>query len=262
MLEPIVFGILQGIFEWLPISSQGNLVLVMVGLAGIAATEAFKLSIFLHIGTLFSALVYLRKDVAQVLRGLLKYKPGYSSETDSLVSFLLLSTIITAIVGLPLFLYISAAEFAGEVLLALVGLALIITGIIQKFSPAKGAGKKLNFKDTVLLGFLQGLSIIPGISRSGITTSALLLRKYEAKQALRLSFLMSLPAVFMAEVALVAFGSLPEVTAAEAAVGIGAAFIVGLVSIHALLKLAVRVSFWKFCIAIGVIAMLPLLAYL
>ena len=83
MLEPIVFGILQGIFEWLPISSQGNLVLVMVSLAGIAATEAFKLSIFLHIGTLFSALVYLRKDVAQVLRGLVKYKPGYSSETDS-----------------------------------------------------------------------------------------------------------------------------------------------------------------------------------
>jgi len=262
MLEPIVFGILQGIFEWLPISSQGNLVLVMVGLAGIAATEAFKLSIFLHIGTLFSALVYLRKDVAQVLRGLVEYKPCYSSETDSLVSFLLLSTIITAIVGLPLFLYISAAEFAGEVLLALVGLALIITGIIQKLSPAKGAGKSLNLKDTILLGFLQGLSIIPGISRSGITTSALLLRKYEAKQALRLSFLMSLPAVFMAEVALVAFGSLPEVTAAEAAVGIGTAFIVGLASIHALLKLAGRVSFWKFCIAIGVIAMLPLLAYL
>ena len=192
LLDSVIFGILQGIFEWLPISSQGNIVLVMVGLMGMDPGNALNFAIFLHTGTLFSVIVYFRNDIINLLKSLRTYRPGYSQENDRVITFLLVSTIITGTLGFFLYKSIRMATFSGEVFLGLVGLALIITGILQKISE-KGKVKftKPNFKDSVLMGILQGLAIVPGISRSGITVSGLLLRKYDSKEALRLSFLMS-----------------------------------------------------------------------
>ncbi|MCK5017310.1 MAG: undecaprenyl-diphosphate phosphatase, partial [Candidatus Peribacteraceae bacterium] len=172
VFEYALFGILQGIFEWLPISSQGNLVLIMTGIFGYAAETSLKYSIFLHSGTLVAALVYFRKDVFKILKNLKGYKPDFSGD-NRLLTFLVVSTIITGAIGYPIFKYIMLSNFAGEVLIGLVGLALITTGLIQKFSKTNGLKTEhnLSLKDSIVLGIAQGFSAIPGISRSGITVS-------------------------------------------------------------------------------------------
>jgi undecaprenyl-diphosphatase len=262
MMEILLFGVLQGVFEWLPISSQGNLVLLMVGLMGMAADKAVELAIFLHAGTLLSVLVYFRRDVWEILNGLKRYRFGYGDERNGLVSFLIVSTVVTGIAGFLLFSYVAASAFAGEIFLGLVGIALIITGMIQKVTREKAVGRKLNFGDSLLLGFLQGLSVIPGISRSGITVSGFLFRGYKAKDALRLSFLMSIPAVLGAEIGLGLLGSLPEISLSEALAGIISSFIVGLVSIGVLMRVARKTRFWVFCVVIGATALVPVLGVL
>ncbi|GAG15447.1 unnamed protein product, partial [marine sediment metagenome] len=100
-----------------------------------------------------------------------------------------------------------------------------------------------------MLGVVQAFSAFPGLSRSGLTVSTLLLRGYDAKLAIRMSFLMSIPAVLAAEVGLsiidgVSFDLM-------ALCGIAAAFVLGILSIGALLRIATRIHFWKFCLFLG-----------
>lgn len=261
VLDAALFGIIQGIFEWLPVSSQGNLVILMVSMFGFSPSEALSYSIFLHTGTLLAALVYFRLDILRLFRSLKGYRPGYSSE-GSLLTFLILSTVVTGIIGLPIFLYIKTAPIAGEMFIALVGIALILTGVIQKFArrPVKGGGN-LNLKDTIILGIAQGLSVIPGISRSGITVSSFLFRKYSSEDAIRFSFLMSIPAVLAAEIGLALLGGLPPVGIEKISIGILFSFVFGVLTIHALIRAAQRIPFWIFCIVIGLIALIPLVFY-
>jgi len=260
MFEILLFGIIQGIFEWLPISSQGNLALLMVGFSGMVANDAIRLSIFLHTGTLLSVLVYFRKDVASLLKKLKGYRPDYT-ERNCLLTFLLVSTLVTGVVGFMLFSYVTATEIAGTAFLGLVGIALMATGILQKFSKGREDRMQLNIKDSLLLGLLQGLSVIPGISRSGITVSGFLLRGYKSDDALRLSFLMSIPAVLAAEIGLGLLGSLPDITIAEVLIGIVTSFFVGILSIHLLIEVAKKTRFWAFCIVMGLLAVVPALIW-
>lgn len=251
-----MFGVLQGIFEWLPISSTGELVIIMTQFFDYAAERALGLSFLLHIGTSFSAIVYFRKDVRNILIQLPKYKPRFN-EGNKLVSFLIISTIISGVLGVIVYKLTEELVFSGEILLAVVGIALIITGIVQKFS--KQDGKKsatdITLNDSILLGVVQAFSAIPGLSRSGITVSAFLFRGYTGKDSLRLSFLMGIPAVLGAQVGLIAINGIPEITV-EFVVALFSAFIVGYFSISLLLKLAAKISFWLFTIIIGSLALL------
>lgn len=260
LLEIVIFGILQGIFEWLPISSQGNLVIMMIGLFGINPNEAMNLAIFLHTGTVLSAVVYFRGDVFSIIKGLTVYKPGFSSDKDSMTSFFIISTIITGILGLFIYRAIQDLSFSGEIFLALVGISLIITGFIQKnVKKAKNDFSKPNLKDSIISGILQSFAIVPGISRSGITVSGLLLRRYSSDDALKISFLMSIPAVIAAEIGLGLMGSLPNIDMLSALMGIFVSFIFGLITIHGLLKIAKRIKFWIFCVIMGILSLIPFL---
>lgn len=259
MIEALLFGILQGIFEWLPISSQGNLTLLMTAFFGYASEMSLKYSVFLHTGTLLAVIVYFRRDVADILLSLKNYRPDFS-EDNRLFTFLLVSTVITGLVGYPIFRFLTLSSFTGEVFIALVGVALIITGLLQKFSKQRGllTEKNLGIRDTLLLGLAQGLSVIPGISRSGITVSSFLLRGYSSDQSLRLSFLMSIPAVLVAEIGLTLFEGLPGLSITESLLGLVSSFAAGIISIHVLLRAAKKIRFWLFCVIIGIIALVPL----
>lgn len=261
----VVLGILQGILEWLPVSSQGQLSLAMMYLFKIEEEQTLPFSIFLHVGTMFAAIVYFRGDILNLLRKLPSYRFDYANQQNRLVSFLLLATILTGTVGYPLYrLLHTAAPLAGEAFIALIGVALIVTGLVQKYAKVRGGrgAAALNLKDTVLLGFVQGFSVIPGISRSGTTTSFLIFRKFSGEEALRLSFLMSIPAVLVAEIGLVLLGGLPTISLIEALTSIVFSFFFGLLLIHVLMKVARRIRFWVFCVVLGILALLPLLGYL
>ncbi len=264
MVESIILGVIQGVFEWLPISSQGNLVLVMVGVFGIGIVSAFKYSIFLHLGTFLAVLVYFRKDVVKIIARLRKYKPGFKRKKDGLISFLIVATVITGIIGYPLYKLVINLNLPGEIFIGLIGIALIITGLLQKVSLNKKikTERRLNFKDSILLGVLQGLAIIPGISRSGITISGFLFRRYSPKQGLHLSFLMSIPVLFVGSVFMPLIQGFPEVNVVNLILGLGFAFIFGILTIKLLLTLAQKIRFWIFCIFIGGLALVPFLVSL
>jgi len=263
--EAIILGILQGILEWLPISSRGNLVLIMIYFFGLEAKQALNYSIFLHIGTLFAAATYFRREILALFKALPSYRLNYSTKENRLISFLFLTTIITGALGYFLFKLTQKIAIAlSEVFIAIIGVALIINGLVQKLSQAQGnrESTSLNLKDTLILGFAQAFSAIPGMSRSGITTSSIIFRKFKGEEALKLSFLMSIPAVLGAEIGLAIFEGIPAVGIGEILAGVLSSFLVGLISIHALLKIARRIKFWAFCLLIGILALIPMISYL
>jgi|TARA_B100001971_G_scaffold213439_1_gene246794 undecaprenyl-diphosphatase len=253
LINALVLGLLQGILEWLPVSSQGNLVLLAITLLRLEPSYALNFSVYLHLGTGLAALVYFRREVIRII------KRG-SEDDRRLFQFLVVATLLTGLVGFPLFIFVELTSLYGEALLALTGVALLLTAWIQKDRGTLSIPlpNGLRLKNGLILGIIQGLAVIPGLSRSGVTTTALLIKGFPGKEAFRLSFLMSIPAVFAAATGLAVVKGVPPLDRGIL-VAISAAFISALVSIDILIKLAQRTRFWKLCILFGLIAILAVL---
>jgi len=259
LLEIIILGIIQGFIEWLPISSQGNLVLFMVSFLGINKAEALSISVYLHTGTLISALIYFRKTFWTLLKAMPKYSfRTLSKKENRLITFLILSTLFTGIVGYPVFRLAKIATEFGNLFFMLIGAALIFTGIVQRKAGSLGTRSidDITVTDSLLLGVIQGLSAFPGVSRSGITISFLLFRKFDSESSLKISFLMSVPAVLVAEIGLNIMKGLPALGLVEAILGCLASFIVGILSIDLLLRIARKVNMWILCLVLGLITVI------
>ncbi len=248
VLQAVLLGVLQGFFEWLPISSEGNLIIIMNTLLGIGTQQAFHTSILLHLGTALSAVVYYRKDVKNAI--MLKDK--------GLLKFLIITTTISVAIGGALYFVVKDLSASiGALFLGIIGISLIITGIVQlQAGKRTGLRSKCTRKDTIVAGVAQGISIIPGLSRSGITTSALLLMNVKAKDALRYSFLMSIPAIIIGETGLAVLNGFA--IAFEDLLGLASAFVAGILMIKILTKIAQKVNFGKFTIFLGALSLLPL----
>ena len=191
------FAVLQGILEWLPVSSSGQTVTLLITSLNIDADVAFALSLWLHLGTLIAVCVKYRKELWLFINPKVKHETIKKWRL-----FLVLSTIGTIIVGVPCFFlvdYLIESPDIGDYIMLVIGIALIITAIILYFSKRTNVeGEEianLSMKKMVGSGLLQGFSIIPGISRSGITMGGLLFMNVEKKDAVKGSFLMSIPAV-------------------------------------------------------------------
>jgi len=256
LIAALILGLMQGVLEWLPVSSQGNLVVLAIAFLGLEPEYALSLSVYLHLGTGLAALVYFRDEVAGIL--------GRRADRDrELFRFLLIATMVTGIVGFPIFAFVKLTSLYGEALLALTGLALLATGMMQRNREGDGDRelKRLDLQDGLTLGIVQGLSAIPGLSRSGVTTTALLLKDFPGEEALRLSFLMSIPASFAAAAGLALIEGTPSMDTGIL-LALVATFISALVSIDLLIKLARRTRFWKICVVLGLIALVAVLPYL
>ena len=248
MEEAVVLGLLQGIFEWLPVSSQGVIVSVHSLVFNGEVAEGIGYSLWLHIGTVPSVLVAFRKETAQIVGEVL----ARPTRPSPLARFLLVSTVVSGVVGLPLVLFLTdLSESAGSAAMVIVGAALLLTGGLQIVRPGQGARNRddLEVRDGLLAGVSQGLAVIPGLSRSGATVAALLWRGLDRREALVLSFLMSAPAS-VAAAAYVALTGEFAVTA-EAIVGAAVAFLTGLLAIKLLVAVAERVNLAAFVIIAG-----------
>ncbi|UCD44949.1 MAG: undecaprenyl-diphosphate phosphatase [Candidatus Bathyarchaeota archaeon] len=254
-VSALIVGLLQGLLEWLPISSQGNLVIFMISFLGLEPEYALSLSVYLHLGTGLATLVYFREEIFGVLR-------RDSANNRLLFRFLVIATLTTGIVGLPLFLIARGTSLVGEALLTLTGAALIVTGLVQR--GARGERPRttepLETKDGIILGVVQGLSALPGLSRSGLTTSVMLFRGYQGVEAFRISFIISVPAVFAAAMGLTVVEGAPPL-GPGVLLALVASFLSAYLTIDVLLKLARRVRFWSLCIALGLLALLPQLQF-
>jgi undecaprenyl-diphosphatase len=248
IVQSIVIGVVQGLIEWLPLSSEGTVSMILVNFFNYQLKDAVTYALWLHVGTLFSALFYFRKDIPVILK-------EYKFHPNSIFWFLLIASFFSFIVAAPIYFFgldkidVSIATF-------FIGGLLIFTGIMQLAVRHKGEKpKKTNIIDAFIVGPLQGLAIMPGVSRSGITTSTLLMRKYNSETAFRLSFLMSMPVIAAMSVYL-AVTSTAAVFNIGSMVAVLVSFIVGILSINVLLKLVRRYNFGTVCIVFGALVIL------
>ena len=255
----ILAGAVQGVVEWLPVSSQGNLALFLT-FVGTSPDVALQLALFLQIGTTISAASYYRDEIATATRSIPGWQPQAAfAPQNALVSFVILACLATGIVGIPLYIYAVdfASELTGGIFIALIGVLLILTGILQLASESVGMGyrEEPTFVDACLVGAAQGIAILPGISRSGITTSALLFRSYDPPAAFQLSFLLSIPASLgAAALTVVGAGGLPGISLPAAILATITSAIVGYLTIDALMKIVERLPFWLICFGLGGLA--------
>ncbi|MDA8233983.1 MAG: undecaprenyl-diphosphate phosphatase [Clostridia bacterium] len=183
ILEAIILGIIQGLTEFLPISSSGHLVLFQK-LFGL--TEGtFTFDIMVHLGTLVAVAVIFWKDIVYMIK-----RPF-----DRLTLLVIVGTIPTVIIGLAFKDYFKALFESGSSL----GIEFIVTGAIIWFAENMRRGHKkidqVTYGDAILIGILQGAAILPAISRSGLTIAGALFRGIERETAARYSFLLSIPAI-------------------------------------------------------------------
>ena len=191
-IEAIVLGIIQGLTEFLPISSSGHLEIVKALFGNQAeAQESLFLTIALHVATALSTIVVFRKDILEIFKGLFSFKWNESAEFSFKI---LLSMIPAALVGLFLQDQIELL-FAQN--LVLVGAMLCLTAVILFWADkAKKTNKIVSSQNAIVLGIVQAIAILPGISRSGATISTAVLLGIDKTKAARFSFLMVIPLIF------------------------------------------------------------------
>ena len=200
LIQTLVLAVIQGITEWLPVSSTGHLNIAR-NCMGLSTTEPSYIifDFMLHIGTLCVVLVAFRNDIAKILKAVIRQ--DFQTDEGKMALFIIAGSIPTAIIGFILnFLF--HKEFESLYLnLLTVGTALPINGFILYISQLRKNSKKLSYMNSLLVGIAQGAAIIPGISRSGVTISTGLLRKVKKETAFKYSFLLSIPAVIGATIA-------------------------------------------------------------
>ena len=250
MAAAAALGLLQGLVEWLPVSSEGVVAGVYALIFDAPFNEAVGFALWLHVGTVPSVLVALRHDIMDIAREVAA-RPRTPSST---VLFLVVATLVSGIVGLPLLLSLSdISAIGGTAASGLIGFLLLVTGYLQlRRSELENRERDtLKLSDSILVGAAQGLAVIPGLSRSGMTVAVLILRQVDRRRALTLSFLLSIPASLAASLYVGIDSGL--VFDAEAILAAGVAFIVGLLTIRGLLAAAARVNFGWFVVAVGVV---------
>lgn len=246
-MKEIILGIVQGLTEFLPVSSSGHLAIFSSFMDIDTNVPYFAL---LHLSTFFAVLVFVWKEVVHLVIGLFKLE----KESLSLFLKLIISSIPAAIIGLTLEASIESAFSS----LNLIGIFLIVTAIFLLISDTL-KGKKgltqITYVDALIIGLMQALAIFPGISRSGATLFGALLMKTKREDALKYSFLMSLPVTFGAGIF-----EINKVTFSPWVILGGLfAFVFGLFGLY-LLKKTVLVGklryFSYYCFAIGLIAII------
>lgn len=241
-LTAVGTGLIQGVVEWLPVSSKTMSALFLMA-AGVSARNAYTLGLLANFGSFFAALYYFRREVGMMLRALAH--PLDAGEGATLLRFVVLATLATGVVGLPLYVWMSRTFSAvgGSVAMLIIGVLLLATAAIARKkerllaaeqaqslpSPTKEMGTpRITPAAALIVGAFQGVAALPGISRSALTMTPMLWLGYSGDQALRLSFLLDVPGLLGA-------GAVPMVVnhggeLAISAIGPGTAAIMLLVS--------------------------------
>jgi undecaprenyl-diphosphatase len=266
--KAIILGIVQGLTEFLPISSSGHLVLgkYLLGLQ----EQGIEFEVFVHFGTLLAVLTIFSKDIVNLFKSFFgifsasfreKGVRGYYQENADfrLLIFIIMASVPAAIIGLSLQDRIESAfdnpKFACSMLIV-TAIILLLTRLVKK------ADKPLTLRNTLMMGIAQAIAILPGISRSGSTISAGLYQSVNGREAARFSFLLAVPAVLGATVIksleLVESGIGGDIFM-QLAAGMIAAYVAGFLAIESLLAIVGRGKLYWFapyCLLVGVLGLI------
>ena len=257
----LLLGMVQGLTEWLPVSSSGHLV-IFEHLSGVRPPLFFNIA--LHLGTLFAAGWLLREDILRALRAtpraLRTFRDGTADPDERTVLLVLLASIPTAIIGYSFDTL--ATGWLGS--LRITGAGLLVTASVLWLSRGRGGTHDtatVPFTVGVWMGLAQGLAVLPGLSRSGLTIAAGMAAGMRPVAAARLSFLMSMPAIIGAtglELLQDREGALAGVAPVEFLLGVAAAAITGFLALRWLLLLVEQRRFHWFAPYCGVVGLVLL----
>jgi len=189
-LYAIILGLVQGMSEWLPISSKTQILFASTLLFSLPLAVAYAFGLFMEIGSVGSAVVYFRRDIRSLFND------------RRLVVYLLVVTLVTGLVGAPLYYLtdkvLTSSPYNIGIPMVLLGLVLIGIGFYIRYSRTKPrlvvGLEEMKLKSYVIIGIAQGIAALPGVSRSGMTVSTMLLMGVKPEQAFRLSYLAYIPA--------------------------------------------------------------------
>ena len=255
IIEAVILGIIQGLTEFLPVSSSGHLEIAkFLFNEGKIPQESLLITVALHGATALSTIVIFRKDIGEIFKGLFQFKWNDESKYSLKI---VLSMIPAAIIGL---FYNDAIELLYEGQVKLVGFMLIITGILLFLADrAKVTEKGVSFVSSLIIGLSQAIAILPGISRSGATISTAVLLGIDREKAARFSFLMVIPLILgkMAKDILDGAFNQPDTPLVAISAGFITAFFVGLLACTWMISLVKRSKlkyFAIYCFIIGLIS--------
>lgn len=255
ILDALILGVIQGLTEFLPVSSSGHLELGKAILGDTSVPEESLLfTVVVHFATALSTVVVFRKDISEIIKGLFSFKWNEQTQFSAKI---VLSMIPAVSIGL-FFEEELEALFGGNILL--VGCMLIVTAILLWLADkAKDTQKKVSFPNAFIIGIAQAIAMIPGISRSGATISTSVLLGNDKNKAARFSFLMVIPLILGKIAKDIMDGALTTQSGNTSVLIIGflGAFIAGLFACTWMIKL-VRKSklswFAIYCLVVGLIA--------
>ena len=244
----LILGILQGICEFLPISSSGHLVLFS-NIFGI--TDSLFVSIVLHVATLLAILVVFKKEICYMI------SHPFSKESMNIV----IATIPTALIVLILMPIINQS-FTGSFLAVSFLISSILLVAVEYYSKRHKQSKEFTYKNAIIMGIAQGLAVFPGISRSGTTISAGLFLGGDKENCAKFSFLMSIPVIILSMILEIIKIFIYKETVSVNIVGIvGAfifAFVIGILSIKLMIKLTSKLNFKWFSLYLLIISIITL----
>ena len=256
-LETLILGIVQGLTEFLPVSSSGHLELVKAIFGSdYEQQQGLLVTVTLHAATAFSTIFVFRKDIVMILSDLLRFKRGESLNFSLKI---ILSMIPAVIIGL-FFEDFIASLFVGKI--ALVAVMLMITALLLFLADRVNENnKELNYSNSFYIGVIQSIAILPGISRSGATIALAVLLKIDRNKAARFSFLMVIPLILGSMAKSVMDGDLSQDSTAllPLLVGFVSAFVTGVFACRWMVALVNKSQlkyFSFYCFAVGVLAIL------
>jgi len=255
IFQALFLGVIQGITEWLPVSSSGHLAVVQHYI-GLDVPIAFD--VLLHVATLLVILVAFRGDIKSVI--VAAVRRDFKSPEGRLFLMVIIGCVPTALIGFSLQAFFESM-FNN---MALVGGALIFTGVILVASRNGSGERRIGKGSALLVGIAQGFAVAPGISRSGSTIGAALFTGIERRQAISFSFLLAIPAIIGAmafkfdELVVAGIGVDAMIT------GFIASLVVGYVSLKLLIRTIMNKKFsWfaVYCFVLGFVLVLSSLVF-
>jgi undecaprenyl-diphosphatase len=262
IIEAIVLGIVQGLTEFLPVSSSGHLEIVKVILGDDSMNEeSMLMTVTLHAATALSTIVVFWKDIMKLVSGLFK-------KADASSRFYILAIVVSMIpavmIGLS-FDHLIEQLFSKNLLL--VGLMLLVTAVLLFLADrAKNTVKKVGLKEALIIGLSQAIAILPGISRSGATISTSVMLGIDREAAAKFSFLMVIPLILGKMAKDMLYGSFSQYDDGILALLLGfvAAFITGIVACKLMISLVKKSQlkyFSYYCIAVGLLSVIFHIAF-
>lgn len=254
-IEALILGIVQGLTEFLPVSSSGHLEISKAILGDESLPrESMLMTVLLHGATALSTILVFRKDIIEIFKGLFQFK--WNDEMKFSLN-IIISMVPAAIIGVAFEEEIEAF-FGGRILF--VGFMLLITAVLLYFADkAKTTNKKVSIVDAIIIGVSQAVAILPGISRSGATISTSVLLKVDRERAARFSFLMVVPLILAKVGKDILSGevSFENAQFIPMSTGFIAAFVTGLIACTWMIKIVKRSKltwFAAYCLIVGLVA--------